>query len=140
MEPQKWNNAEMKQENGKCIQNTFFKGHENNCHRCGMKGHWSSTYCMPKHLDDLYQASMKEKGKCIEMKFIDGNRLNLTYYDVDFFGGSSERMNYLRMMKTLLLNYKIKYNIILLLHLFLLILFIIFILIVSKIHVLFILR
>ena len=99
---------------------------------------------MPKHLDDLYQASMKEKGKCIEMKFIDGNRPNLSYYDVDFFGGPSERMNYLRMMKTLLLDYasyfKIKYNIILLSHLFLLILFIIFILIVSKIHVLFISR
>jgi hypothetical protein len=31
--------------------------------RCGMKGHWQHTCHMPKHLVDLYQASIKEKGK-----------------------------------------------------------------------------
>ena len=40
-----------------------------------------------KHLTDLYQASIKEKGKNIEMNFTNGNGLDLTYYDVDFFGG-----------------------------------------------------
>ena len=37
----------------------------------------------------------KKKGwKEIKMNFIDGNGLDLTYYDVDFFGGSSEKTNY----------------------------------------------
>ena len=58
----KWNNTEVKQENGKSIQNKpSSKAHENNCHRCGMKGHWSRTYRTPKHLVDLYQESIKEK-------------------------------------------------------------------------------
>ena len=47
---QKWNNTEVKQENGKCLRDKTFKNHENNCYRCGMKGHWSRTYRMPKHL------------------------------------------------------------------------------------------
>ena len=43
------------------MQNTHSKAHENNCHRCGMKGQWLRTYRMPKHLADLYQALIKEK-------------------------------------------------------------------------------
>ena len=27
------------------------------------KGHWLCTFCTPKHLVELYQASLKEKGK-----------------------------------------------------------------------------
>ena len=50
---------------------------------------------MPKQMVDLYQASIKEKGKEIEMNFTDDNELDLTYYDVDFFGGHSEKMDYL---------------------------------------------
>ena len=61
------------------------KNHENYCHKCGMQGHWLCTYCMPKHLVDFYQALMKEKRKEIKMNFIDGNGLNVTYNDVDFF-------------------------------------------------------
>jgi hypothetical protein len=34
-----------------------------------MKGHWSRTCRTPKHLVDLYQASIKEKEKWIEMNF-----------------------------------------------------------------------
>jgi hypothetical protein len=34
-----------------------------------MKGHWSHTCRTPKHLIDLYQASIKEKEKYIEMNF-----------------------------------------------------------------------
>ena len=56
-----------------------------------MKVHWSRTCCMSKHLADLYQASIKEKGKKIEINFTDGNGLDLNYYDTDFFGGPSER-------------------------------------------------
>ena len=53
------------------------------------------TYRIPKHLIDLYQASIKEKGKEIEMNFTDRNGLDLTYYDSDFFGGPSEKTDYL---------------------------------------------
>ena len=85
----------MKQENEKYIQNTPSNVHENNCHRCGMKGHWARTYRTPKHLVDLYQASTKEKGKEIEMNFTDRNGLDLTCYDSDFFGGPSGKMDHL---------------------------------------------
>jgi hypothetical protein len=36
-----------------------------------MKGHWSRTCRTPKHLVDLYQASIKGKEKGIEMNFAD---------------------------------------------------------------------
>ena len=58
---QKSSNTEAKQENGKCIQDKPSKNHENNCYRCSMKGQRTHTCCMPKHLTNLYQASMKEK-------------------------------------------------------------------------------
>ena len=58
---QKWNNIEVKQENGKCLQDKPPKNHENKCLRCGMKGHWSHTCRTLKHLLDLYQTSIKEK-------------------------------------------------------------------------------
>ena len=60
-----------------------------------MKGHWSRTCRTPKHLADLYQASIKAKGKEIEINFIDSNGLDLTYYDIDFFEGPSEKIDYL---------------------------------------------
>ena len=59
----KWNNNEAKQENGKCLQDKPPKNHENNCYRCGMKGHWSCTCRKPKHLVNLYQALRKAKEK-----------------------------------------------------------------------------
>ena len=40
-----------------------------------MEGHWSRTCCTPKHLVDLYQASIKERGKGIETNFVDHNDL-----------------------------------------------------------------
>ena len=71
------------------------KSHENNCHKYYMKSHWSRTYHKPKHLTDLYQASIKEKEKEIEINFTNRNELDLTYYDIDFFGGPSEKTDYL---------------------------------------------
>ena len=56
-----------------------------------MKGYWSCTCRTPKHLVDLYQASIKAKRKEIEMNFTDGDGLNLTYYDIDFFGSPNEK-------------------------------------------------
>ena len=47
------------------------------------------TYRSLKHLADFYQASIKEKGKEIEINFTNINGLDLTYYDTDFFGGHS---------------------------------------------------
>ena len=84
-------NIKAKQENGKCMQDKPPKSHDNNCYRCGMKRHWSCTCRTPKHLVDLYQVSIKAKGKYIKMNFTNGNRLNLTYYDIDFFRGPSEK-------------------------------------------------
>ena len=60
-----------------------------------MKGHWSCIYRTLKHLVNLYQASIKAKGKEIEIKFIDGNGLDLTYCDIDLFGGPSEKTDHL---------------------------------------------
>ena len=48
---------------------------ENVCFRCGMKGHWSRTCRTPKHLVDLYQASLNDKGKSIETNFVQGVQL-----------------------------------------------------------------
>ena len=92
---QKWSNIEAKQENGKCLQDKPPKNHENNCYKCGMKGHWLCTCCTPKHLVNLYQTSITTKGKEIEMNFTDGDGFDLTYYDIDFFGGPSEKIDHL---------------------------------------------
>ena len=90
----KWNNTEVKQDE-KHAQNTPSKSHENTCHRCGMKGHWSRTCRTTKHLVDLYQASLKKIEKNIEMNFTDAKGLDLSYYDVDFFGAPLEKTDYL---------------------------------------------
>ena len=60
-----------------------------------MKGHWSCTCRTPKHLVDLYKISIKVKGKEIEINFTDSDGLDLTYYDIDFFGGPSEKTDHL---------------------------------------------
>ena len=60
-----------------------------------MKGYWSRTYRTTKHLVDMYQASLKEEGKNVEIDFTSINGLDLSYYDADFFGGPNENFNYL---------------------------------------------
>ena len=60
-----------------------------------MKGHWSRTCRTAKHLVDLYQASLKKIEKNIEMNFTDAKGLDLSYYDVDFFGAPLEKTYYL---------------------------------------------
>ena len=57
---QKWNNNELRQENGESTKKKF-KAPQDTCYRCGMEGHWSRTCRTAKHLVDLYQASLKEK-------------------------------------------------------------------------------
>jgi hypothetical protein len=51
---------------------------------CGMKGHWSCTCRTPKHLVDLYLASIKKKEKGIEMNFANHSDLvdPLVFFDI----------------------------------------------------------
>ena len=56
-----------------------------------MNGHWSCTSHTPKHLVELYQASIKVKGKKIKMNFTDNDGLDLTYHDIDLFGDPSKK-------------------------------------------------
>ena len=92
---QKRNNGETKQENREIVHKKPFKAHEETCYRCGMEGHWSHTCRTTKHLVDLFQASLKDKGKMVETNFVDGNILNLSYFDMDLFEGPSDNFNYL---------------------------------------------
>ena len=65
---QKWVNNEQIQGKDKGEQSK--KNMENVCYRCGMKGHWSRTCRMHKHLVDLYQTSLNDKGKNVEINFV----------------------------------------------------------------------
>ena len=60
-----------------------------------MKGHWSCTCSMPKHLVNLYQVSIK--GKEVEMNFIDSDgQVVLTHLDVsNFFENLNGKINHL---------------------------------------------
>ncbi|XP_068339098.1 uncharacterized protein [Pyrus communis] len=82
---------------GKAHMNNTSRNSERACHRCSGNGHWARTCRTPKHLLDLYQASLKEKG--VETNFIDQARpmdipdpvfdlsgqLNTTHLDVPDF-------------------------------------------------------
>ena len=43
----------------------------------------------------LLNINQRKKKKKIEMNFTDRNGLHLTHYDIDIFGGSSEKTDYL---------------------------------------------
>ncbi|XP_016432504.1 uncharacterized protein LOC107759146 [Nicotiana tabacum] len=59
-------------------------GSETECYRCGGKGHWASIYRVPRHLVELYQASLKNKGP--EANLVYDNEFDITHLDVaDFF-------------------------------------------------------
>ena len=51
---------------------------ESICHHCGMTGHWSRTFRTPKHFVDLYQTSLKNKGKRGESHAIEINPAAIT--------------------------------------------------------------
>ena len=50
-----------------------------------MEGHWSCTCCTLKHSVDLYQASIKENEKGIEMNFAKHNGPEDFMNYLDFF-------------------------------------------------------
>ncbi|XP_068316253.1 uncharacterized protein [Pyrus communis] len=82
---------------GKAHMNNAPRNSEGACYRCGGNGHWARTCCTPKHLVDMYQASLKEKD--VETNFLDQARpmdipdpvfdlsgqLNTTHLDVPNF-------------------------------------------------------
>ena len=74
---------------------------DNTCYRCGMTGHWSRTCLTTKHLVDIYQASIKDKGKNIEVNFLDDDDdgdggVDLTHFDgSDFFEDPTENISHL---------------------------------------------
>ncbi|XP_068314949.1 uncharacterized protein [Pyrus communis] len=82
---------------GKAHMNNAPRNSEGACHRCGGNGHWARTCRTPKHLVDLYQASLKKKG--VETNFLNQARpmdipdsvfdlsgqLNTTHLDVPDF-------------------------------------------------------
>ena len=61
-----------------------------------MKGHWSHICHTFKHLLDLYQASIKEKGKGIEMNFADHNEAfdNTSLDAFDFLIDPDEKIDF----------------------------------------------
>ncbi|GAV64029.1 hypothetical protein CFOL_v3_07547, partial [Cephalotus follicularis] len=56
---QKWRNSGQSSNAGQA------QNKKGNCNRCGMEGHWYRACRTAKHWVDLYQASLKEKGKQI---------------------------------------------------------------------------
>nr|GMD14569.1 Retrovirus-related Pol polyprotein from transposon TNT 1-94 [Ipomoea batatas] len=67
------------------------KNVENACYRCGMTGHWEHTCRTARHLVDLYQASLKEKGKNIESNNVLVNDdFDITHLDVEDYLGLIE--------------------------------------------------
>ncbi|XP_074290138.1 uncharacterized protein LOC141616880 [Silene latifolia] len=70
--------------------NKFEKNRNENvtnvCYRCGGKGHWSRVCRTPKHLVDLYQQSIKQKGKKVETNLVFEDR------DGDFDMGNATHL------------------------------------------------
>ncbi|XP_019250917.1 PREDICTED: uncharacterized protein LOC109229823 [Nicotiana attenuata] len=77
---QQWKRKEQKHE---AVQAPNAK---NACYRCGGKRYWSRTCRTPKHLVELYQASLKKTEKNVEANFISEDNLDFMHLDVtDYF-------------------------------------------------------
>ncbi|XP_059285641.1 uncharacterized protein LOC132039117 [Lycium ferocissimum] len=69
---------------------------ENKCYRCGGKGHWSHTCRTPKHLVEVYQASLIKAEKNTETNFISEDNIEPMHLDVaDFFGHPEGKIDHL---------------------------------------------
>ncbi|GKV42014.1 hypothetical protein SLEP1_g49475 [Rubroshorea leprosula] len=92
----KYESVEPKNERGRNLQKNPAKVSESFCYRCGAKGHWERAYRTARHLVDLYQTSLNEKGKGKdpEMNFIEQNNVDLdTHLDVADFFEVVEKLN-----------------------------------------------
>jgi hypothetical protein len=76
---------------------TSSKKFESSYYICGMTNHWSHTCRTPKHLVELYQASIKKNEKEVEINFIENKSSGLfmdTHLDVsDFFENVDKEIN-----------------------------------------------
>ncbi|XP_070029519.1 uncharacterized protein [Nicotiana sylvestris] len=69
-------------------------GSETECYRCGGKWHWANICRVPRHLVEIYQASLKNKG--LEANFVYDNEFDITHLDVaDFFEHPNEKIDHL---------------------------------------------
>ncbi|CAM8911324.1 unnamed protein product [Rhodiola kirilowii] len=57
----------------------------NSCHRCGDAGHWSRTCRAAPHLVKLYQDSLKEKGKGVEINLAEASNSEVNNIDANDF-------------------------------------------------------
>ncbi|KAH0662143.1 hypothetical protein KY284_027074 [Solanum tuberosum] len=72
------------------------KNSDNKCYRCGGKGHWSRTCRTPRHLVELYQASLKEVKNNAETNFIYEDNVEPMHLDVaDFFENPKGKIDHL---------------------------------------------
>ncbi|XP_075083438.1 uncharacterized protein LOC142167177 [Nicotiana tabacum] len=58
-------------------------GSEIECYRCGGKRHWANICRTPRHLVELYQASLKNKGP--KANFVCDNEFDIINLDVTYF-------------------------------------------------------
>ncbi|XP_026445325.1 uncharacterized protein LOC113345887 [Papaver somniferum] len=69
---------------GKNSENYSKKHNESICHRCGSLGHWEKVCRMPKHLVDIYKASIQSKGNNAETNFAKYDvPMDLAYIDLN---------------------------------------------------------
>ncbi|KAH0683185.1 hypothetical protein KY289_020937 [Solanum tuberosum] len=72
------------------------KNSDNKCYRYGGKQHWSPTYCTPRHLVKLYQASRKEVKNNAEANFISEDNVEPMHLDIaDFFENPEGKIDHL---------------------------------------------
>jgi hypothetical protein len=80
------------------VKNEKGKHPEDVCYRCGMENHWSRTCRTPKHLVELYQASLKKKGKNVEINLTENEPENECHIDThldvsDFFQNADKEID-----------------------------------------------
>ncbi|KAL7132115.1 hypothetical protein ABFS83_12G049600 [Erythranthe nasuta] len=82
-----------KQDKGNTMKFGPPKKQNESCYKCRANGHWTTVCRTSRHLVDLYQASIKGKGKANKINFIDFNNhivdsndpMDFTHLDVDDF-------------------------------------------------------
>ncbi|XP_075076833.1 uncharacterized protein LOC142163447 [Nicotiana tabacum] len=69
-------------------------GSETECYRCGGKGHWANICRTPRYLVELYQTSLKNKGR--KANIVYDNEFDITHLDVvDFFEHPDGKIDHL---------------------------------------------